>query len=169
VAGSVTLQGNTLIELNAAAATNDQLIATANITYGGILGLTNLAGTLTAGAVFKLFSAPTYSGAFTSIVPPTTGAGLGWDTSQLAVNGTLSIAPLPRPRVTALAIFSGNVFISGTNGTPGGPYSVLTSTNATAPLSTWQRVQNDVFDSSGRFSFTGAVASPRQFFAIQAF
>ena len=169
VTGSVTLLGSTTFELNAATATNDQLIASGNITYGGVLNLTNLAGTLGSGNAFKLFSAPGYLGTFTSIVPPTTGTGLGWDTSQLAINGTLLIALLPSPGLAAPAISGGSVIISGSNGTPGGPYFVLTSTNAVASLSTWQRLATNAFDSAGRFSFTNSAASPQRFFTIQAF
>jgi autotransporter-associated beta strand protein len=169
VTGSVTLQGNAAFELSAAAATNDQLIANGNITFGGVLNLSNLAGTLGPGNAFKLFSAPNYLGAFTSIVPPTTGTGLGWDTSQLTINGTLLVAPLPSPGLAAPAISGGSVIISGSNGTPGGPYYVLTSTNAVAPLSTWQRLVTNAFDSGGRFSFTNSAASPQRFFTIQAF
>jgi autotransporter-associated beta strand protein len=169
VTGSATLQGSTLVELNAAAATNDQLIATASITYGGVLNLSNLAGTLTAGNSFKLFSAAAYLGAFTSIAPATTGTGLAWDTSQLPVNGTLRIAALPKPIISGLTISGGNVVVSGANGTPGGPHYILTSTNPATPLATWQRMLTNIFDSNGRFSFTNSTANPQQFFAIQAF
>ena len=78
-------------------------------------------------------------------------------------------ATLPRPGLSAPVILGSNAVISGTNGTPGGPYYVLTSTNPIAPLATWQRLLTNTFDSTGRFSFTNSTANPQQFFTIQAF
>jgi autotransporter-associated beta strand protein len=167
--GSLTLQGITLMELNAAIFTNDQLTAGSVMTYGGVLNLTNVAGTLAAGSNFKLFSSPNYQGAFTKVIPATTGNGLGWDLSQLSVSGVLRIAALPKPGISGLTISGGNVVIGGTNGTPGGPYYVLTSSNASAPLASWQRMLTNIFDPNGGFAFTNSTANPQQFFAIQVF
>ena len=79
--------------LTQASLTNDVIQGLNSVTYGGILNL-NLVS-IDTNAVFKLFSAASYSGAFASITPafpPFSPAIWGWDTSQLTTNGTLRIA-----------------------------------------------------------------------------
>src|SRR5205814_10531400 len=82
----------TFIELDQSALTNDVVAGLTSITYGGTLSVSNLNGTLVAGNTFTIFNSSAYSGSFASIVPPTPGAGLAWDTSQLNLNGTLRVA-----------------------------------------------------------------------------
>jgi hypothetical protein len=135
-----------------------------------VLVVTNLAGSLTVTDSFQLFSATTYSGSFSSISPATPGPGLAWDLTGLT-NGTLRIVSgvLPRPAITAIALTSGNVILSGTNGTVGGNYYVLISTNVALPATNWTRLATSTFDAFGNFSFTNAVTSgvANEFFRIQ--
>jgi hypothetical protein len=70
--------------------TNQVTTGLSSITYGGTLNLGALPA-LNNGDSFKVFDATTYGGAFGAIIPATPGAGLVWDTSQLAVNGTLAV------------------------------------------------------------------------------
>jgi autotransporter-associated beta strand protein len=99
VSGAVQLHGTTYIEVNkATATTNDQLFAGGTVAYDGTLLVTNLGTAFVAGDSFKIFSAsglPAYSGAFTSIIPATPGAGLAWDTNALATSGTLNVVATP--------------------------------------------------------------------------
>jgi fibronectin-binding autotransporter adhesin len=67
ISNSLSLSGVTLMELNAAAGTSDLVRGLSTVAYGGSLVLSNIAGTITALNVFKLFSAGSYNGAFTSI------------------------------------------------------------------------------------------------------
>ena len=165
----VTLNGFTFIELNKSLQTNDVVRSFSTINYGGTLRLTNLAGVLNLTDTFRLFVASNYTGAFTNIIPPTTGTGLAWDTSQLPVNGALRLAPLPKPGINS-AVLSGNkLVLNGTNGIPGGVYMLLTSTNLATPLSSWLPLTTNSFDFSGRFSYTNSITVPQQFFIIQAF
>ena len=64
-----------IFELNHAASTNDSITGMTNVTYAGVLVVTNLAGTLTNGTTFRLFSASNYAGAFDSFIadPPAPG------------------------------------------------------------------------------------------------
>src|SRR6185503_10156536 len=117
---------------------------------GGTLSLTNLAGILAGGDSFKLFSATNYVGSFASIVPSQPGLGLRWDTSALnlagAAGGIIKIVALPRPNITSISQSGGNVTISGTNGTAGATYRVLTSTNiALTPLTGWTIMATNTF------------------------
>ncbi len=97
VNGNLTLAaGSTnVFELNKSSATNDNISGLTSVTYGGILQLTNLDGTLTGGDSFKLFTATSYGGAFSALVPSTPGPNMEWDTTGLATDGTLRVASAP--------------------------------------------------------------------------
>jgi hypothetical protein len=59
------------------------------------------------------------------------------------------------PPVISGATAAGGYFIfSGTGGTPGWEYVVLSSTNVALPLPQWTRIQTNTFDASGNFSVT---------------
>jgi len=94
VNNSLSLSGVTVVELNAAAGTNDLVSGLTSVTYGGTLSLSNLAGAITAANTFKLFSANSYHGAFTAITPASPGPGLAWNTNTLATDGTLRVVSI---------------------------------------------------------------------------
>jgi autotransporter-associated beta strand protein len=81
----------TSVNVNKTAATSDQILGVAALNYGGTLAVNNLSGTLTTSDSFKLFTASSYAGTFAAISPASPGAGLAWDTSTLATDGTLRI------------------------------------------------------------------------------
>jgi fibronectin-binding autotransporter adhesin len=95
VKGDVFLSGTNLMEVDRTAGTNDLLRATnttaSTITYGGTLRVVTLAGTITGGNTFKMFSASNYVGTFASILPITPGANLAWNTNTLATDGILRV------------------------------------------------------------------------------
>lgn len=95
------------MELNAASGTNDQLIATGALTYGGTLVLKNLGGTLAANQTFKVFTAGSFGGSFSSVVSDTPGQTITWDISQLAANGTVKVASAAAAPVTITPVISG--------------------------------------------------------------
>ena len=75
--------------------TNDLVTVTNALTVGGTLTVRNIgSGMLTAGDSFKLFQVGTFAGGFNAYILPDLPAGLVWDTSQLAVNGTLAVSNL---------------------------------------------------------------------------
>jgi autotransporter-associated beta strand protein len=82
----------TYIELNKTAVTNDQVLGTTAVTYGGTLILKNLAGQLVAGDTFTLFPVGTRTGAFAAVVSQTLGQTVAWDLSMLTVDGTVKVA-----------------------------------------------------------------------------
>jgi len=169
--GNLTNSGSIFMKLNAAGATNDQLVLGANtLAYGGgILVVSNTAGTLAAGDSFTLFSAGSYTGAFGSVSPATPGPGLAWNLAGLT-NGVLSVVTgvtPSAPKLTTITISGSNVILSGTNGTVSGPYHVLSSTNLTLPLNQWLRLTNSTFDSQGNFIITNPVSGPVEFYLIE--
>ena len=111
ISNSLNLLGATVMELNAAARTNDIVRGLTTVSYGGTLVLSNLAGTISTSNAFKLFSANGYVGAFTALTPASPGAGLVWNTNTLATDGTLRIVstsptPLANVRSGNLLTFS---------------------------------------------------------------
>lgn len=99
ISNSLTLSGITIMELNAAANTNDYVRGVSILTYGGTLSLSNVAGTITPNSsTFKLFSANQYRNAFAALNPASPGQGLAWNTNTLVTDGTLrviSTSPVP--------------------------------------------------------------------------
>jgi hypothetical protein len=59
--------------------------------------------------------------------------------------------------------------IAGSNGVPGWPYIVLTSTNLALPAANWSVKATNAFDSAGNFLFTNATdpATIQLFYLLQ--
>jgi autotransporter-associated beta strand protein len=170
VSNTLALAGTNIMEVNKTAATSDLIQGLTNVTYGGVLSVVNLSGTLAAGDSFKLFDSQAYAGAFASITPATPGAGLAWDTTSLAVNGTLKVVSAASPPHFNSPVLSGSTLtLSGGGGTPNGNYILLASTNVALSVANWDRVSTNQFDSNGNFSISTTVtpAAPQRFFLIQ--
>jgi autotransporter-associated beta strand protein len=166
------LGGVTLMKLNKAGGTNDQLVVQqGNLVLGGSLMLTNLAGALAASDTFTLFAAPGgISGSFASITPAWPGPGLLWNTSNLAVNGTISLVAAPPAvpaRITSVSASGGSLTVHGNNGVANGPYMVLGTTNLALSRASWVHVLAGSFDGSGSFSFSvSTTGTPAEFFTV---
>ena len=168
--GIVTLNGTNVMEIDRPAGTNDVLQSAGTITYGGTLVVSNPTGPLQAGDSFKLYHAANYSGSFDAIIPETPGADLIWNTGSLTTDGTLKVAStlVTGPYITSVVVSGSDLIVSGTNGTAGGNYYVLTSTNISSAVSNWTSILTQAFDGVN-FSFTNAInpADPQRFFLLQ--
>ncbi len=74
-------------------------------------------------------------------------------------------APVINSTVTA----GGSLIFSGSGGTAGGSYEVLTSTNLTTPIANWTPMASNLYDASGNFQVTN-VMSPgvnQRFYTLQ--
>jgi fibronectin-binding autotransporter adhesin len=89
---ALNLAGTTVMRVDGTAGTSDQVLGVTTLTYGGTLMLTNVTGLPTVGASYKLFTAGTYAGTFTSIV--SANPGITYDTSKLTVDGTVKVVSL---------------------------------------------------------------------------
>ena len=90
------LAGTVVVRLSKAgvALSSDRVTGMSALGYGGSLVVTNIgAGSLAAGDTFSLFTANAYSGAFTNLSLPPLSAGLLWDSSNLVVNGSITVVP----------------------------------------------------------------------------
>lgn len=172
VGGNATLAGTTLMELNRGQTPNsDRLVVGGNINFGGILRVVLGAGAAApqAGDVYQLFN-KAGSGSFTTISLPTLSGGLTWITTNLTVNGTISVlGPTPQPVITNVVVSGSNVILSGINGTAGNPYKLMTSTNVALPMSSWTPAVTNLFGVGGTFSVTNSMdpAKPANFYRLQ--
>jgi autotransporter-associated beta strand protein len=147
--------------------TNDLINGLASVTYGGTLNL--VITSIETNSVFKLFSANSYSGAFDAINPPLPPlTGLAWDTSHLAVDGTLRLT-IQRPRISNAAISGTDFVVSAVNGPPGGNVLVLTSTNVADPLNAWTTLVTTQFDGAGNLIISDPIntGSAQHFYTLQ--
>ncbi len=175
VTNGVNLGGTTWMKLNRSASpASDQLISSPGgpINYGGTLIVTNIGATLHAGDTFTLFSAAAYNNSFANIVLPNPNYYV-WNTSQLAVNGSITLAAIIHPAITNVdfsQLAAGSITLKAANGAPGGSVTVLTSTNVTLPLGSWTTAATGSFDGNGAFTTPVTVnpAAPQQFFILSA-
>lgn len=101
---TLTLAGNTVIEVDKANSTNDVIVAT-TVNYGGTLTVTDLSGGLVAGDSFTIVTAGSHTGDFTSIVG-SPGPGLGWQFNP--ATGVLSVISVVVNPPTLLYSLTGN-------------------------------------------------------------
>ena len=143
---------------------NDKIVCQ-SVSYGGTLNVTTNAGdgALVAGDTFQLFNAAVSYGAssFSAINLPALGSGLAWNTSNLAVNGSISVDSVVStpPSFGSVRLSGGSLVLSGANGTPLAQYRILTSTNVALPLASWTPVVTNAFAADGTYSYTNTAAT----------
>jgi hypothetical protein len=170
VTGTATLNGNALMEISRPGS-SDKLVA-GSIVFGGTLTVTNTGANLHVNDTFDLFDGA-LSGTFATLALPNYYT---WDTSNLGIDGTIKVLGiLPGPTLTSVdgsQFSSGTLFLNAVNGAANGPFTVMASTNAAAPVSSWTPVASGTFDSLGNltaFPITVDPAAPQQFFLLQVY
>jgi len=170
VSNNVSLGGTISVSVNKSLTqSNGMAIVTGTLANSGTGKVTvSVSGpALVAGDTFQLFSQPLAGGNNMTI---TGGAGVTWN-NNLALNGTISVASVQaaKPVINSTQVINGNFIFSGTNGTSGLQYYVLTSTNLTLPLSQWSSILTNTFPSNGQFSITNPVVlgNPQVFYLLQ--
>ncbi len=149
-------------------ASNDQIAGLTGVTYGGALVVTNTsASPLVVGHTYTLFnSAAAGTGNFSSVtVLPSGGATFNPSTGVLTITSVgngLAFNPVKTS--------GGSLILTGTGGTAGGGYTLLTTTNLTTPLANWTTNTTGTLDGNGAFSNAVPVnpAQPVQFFRVRA-
>jgi hypothetical protein len=83
--------------------------------------------------------------------------------------GEMELLGVPIPVISGAEISGGNFNISGSGGTPGGGFTVLTNASLTVPVASWGVATTGNFDGSGNYSVSIPVspASPRLFYTIR--
>ena len=169
---SLTLAGGSrcLMEASKTPSNNSRVYVSGTLTFGGTLVVSN-AGTvaLAGGDSFNLFTAGSYAGSFSAILPTVPGPGLIWDTSHLGTTGTLGVIAGTLPVFKSIGLNGSNLVMGGVGGTVNGRYYVLTSTNLALPLAQWLVVATNQMNSNGVFLFTNALQPgvPRMFYSLR--
>ncbi len=166
----LTLAGTTLMEISRTnTPLNADSIIAATIVRGGTLTVTNVGDPLQSGDTFNLLHG-TLSGAFAATNLPALTGGLSWDLSKFGSLGIIKVAStvVSQPYLTSVAFSGGNLVISGTNGSPGQQFEVLSSTNVATPLSSWTSLTTNTF-TAGNFNVTNTVnpADALRFYIIR--
>ncbi|TAL01283.1 MAG: hypothetical protein EPO07_08590, partial [Verrucomicrobia bacterium] len=89
------LSGTNLMEIdrNSGSPLADKVVLTSGtLTFGGTLTVVNLGATLQLNDTFDLFDAGSFGSSFSFLNLPSLPTGLAWDTSKLAVDGTIKVA-----------------------------------------------------------------------------
>jgi autotransporter-associated beta strand protein len=164
--GILLNSGSTIaLRINKGAGTNDMLISSNNITYGGTLTVTNLGGTLSYGDSFTLFEAGSYSGKFAATNLPALGPGLAWDWNPNA--GTLTVG-FPLPVLSSIVTKTGTSFSLTCIGQYRQGYKVLMTTNLALPRAQWTQLASGVFGSIPVVFIDTNATSRQQFYCIQS-
>jgi autotransporter-associated beta strand protein len=166
------LSGNISVRVNKSLTqTSDEIVASGGATNlgTGTVTVNNLGSAFLVGDKFTLFGAPVVNGGAMSV----TGGEVQW-TNNLAVDGSISVLsltpppPPPSPSINAASSSGGNLIFSGTNGTAGGTYYVLESTNLALPVSEWTVLSTNLFGPGGAFSVTNPITpTPGKYFILE--
>jgi hypothetical protein len=89
---------------------------------------------------------------------------------QIVVTGITVTLPPSSPHITSIQVGgTGGLTLSATNGTPGGSWALLQSTNVALPLSQWQTNRTGTFDGSGNLStnIVNTATNTRDFYILK--
>jgi hypothetical protein len=95
----------------------------------------------------------TLNGAYPTNFPamwgPQNGSAFSVGSGQITVGNVVAAST---PHIIGINVSGTTVSLSATNGTPGGPWTLLQSTNVAVPLNQWQTNTTGNFDGSGNVS-----------------
>ncbi|MGP8198775.1 MAG: glycosyl hydrolase family 28 protein [Limisphaerales bacterium] len=142
------------------------------ITVGQALSASTLSGGSASVPGSFAFTTPTLTpGVGTSNQSVTFTPTNNTDYSTITFNISVTVNPAPHPVITSISLAGTNLTINGNNGVAG-TYTVLTSTDPTLPVSSWQVAGTFTLSATGGFSQTvnGAVTvnDSEQFYILQA-
>src|SRR6185436_1458523 len=109
----------------------EKALCLGTLTYGGSLVVSNVGSALLLGDTFDLFGFTGSPGAFDSLTLPVLSAGLSWNTSNLGVNGTISVvSSASQPQLSnPFFLNPSNFVMTASSGTSNGQFRVLSVTN----------------------------------------
>jgi autotransporter-associated beta strand protein len=170
ISNSLTLSGAIYLRLDRTSTpTNDVVQGLSSVSYGGQLVVGLVGGTVSVGDVFTLFRANSFSGEFEQIILPTLPYGFGFDTTHLAVDGTLRVIQTSGLPVLNGAPTSSGLLLSWST-LPSYQYQLITSTNLLQNRSFWTNYGPPVLGDGTLLSQIAPTAnSARQFFSLKAF
>ncbi len=159
------------MDVDASTVSGDLVNVSQNTSYLGSLVVSNVSATpFSLGQTYPLFNVGVSKfGNFSSITLLGTGAaGLAGTFNPSTGQLTIVAGAAPQPVINQVSVSGGDIILQGTNGTPSGTYSVITSTNVATPLVNWVTNTTGVFGAGGTFSNGIPVGSePARFFLIK--
>ena len=145
----------TTMEVSGSPVAGDRLKVFGTLYCGGSLVFTNFDGSaLAAGDTFQLLDAAVISGGFSSVTLPALTGNLFWNTNNLLVDGTLTVAAPTPPVIGAITVAGTGFVFTGTGGTANASFYLIGSTNLALPQANWTRLLTNQFDAAGNFQFT---------------
>jgi len=147
---TLTTGAHCVFEVDLATHTNDMVSGLSEVKYGGTIEIQNVgSGAFGTGTVLKLFDSASYIDGPVILQPATPGYGLVWDTSMLAVDGTLHVvASATPPSMSGPSRLTDGNFGFTLNGATGQQYSIFGTTNVALPMSSWSLLQSGTLPSS---------------------
>jgi autotransporter-associated beta strand protein len=98
-----------------------------------------------------------------TLVSAPAGYNYSFDTNTAGVVQLVAVLP-PPPVIGSSGISAGKMVFSGSGGTAGATYYVVTSTNLAAPAANWKYILTNQFDADGNFALTNDPATNSQNF-----
>ena len=163
---NLTLNDSSILQF-ALGTSSDRVVVGGSLFLTGQLQVTNAAGF--GAGTYTLFSC-TGTLTFDNLVLASAPAGYNYALSTNTPGQVnLVVSPTTPPSFGQSILSGGSLIMSGTNGTPGANYYMLTSTNVVLPLASWTPIATNQFDGSGNFAFTNAVSTgtPQLFYRLQ--
>jgi autotransporter-associated beta strand protein len=139
---------------------------TLTLSSATVLNISNVGAALGAGTYTIIGSASTGNvGTVAGTVPSTFtigGSGIVSGTASLQIAGDVLnlVVRLPVPRVTGISVNGPVLTLTATNGSSGGQFVLMESTNLALPLSQWTPVLTNNFDGSGNLDLSTDVINP---------
>lgn len=160
-AGSVTT-----LELDTAPAAGDQLRVFGTLSCGGTLAVTNIGGTLAAGASFQILNTPFLTGAFSSFTLPALSGNLYWNTNELYTTGTIVVSSPVTTTPTNLSVgVTGNgLVVSWPNSHIGWTLQVQTNSLSAGLNDAWIDVPGSA--ATNQMTFPVNPANPTVFYRL---
>ena len=152
---TLAASSTTTMEISGSPLAGDQLKVFGTLACGGSLIVTNIGGTaLAAGDSFKVIDAAVISSGFSGVILPALTGNLFWNTNNLLVDGTLTVAVPTPPVIGSISIAGTNFVFTGTGGTANANFYLIGATNLALPQANWTRLLTNQFDAAGNFQFT---------------
>ena len=149
---------------------HDRLAGLHHCQLGGTLRFILSGDPLAPGDALQLLEAQTLAGTPAAIEPAAPGPGLAWDTTRLAVDGTLRVVAteIRRPTIATARLVGQELILSGSQGPPDLAFTVLATTNVVLPLPQWTPVATGRFGPDGSFTITLPMQPnlPQQYFRL---
>jgi hypothetical protein len=147
---SLAASSATVIETDRLTQVHDRVKVAGTVALAGTLVVTEShPELLEAGDHFRLIEATAYSGSFGNYDLPELDPGLGWNTSQVASNGTLWVVGRTPPVIGTARVNGTAIEISATGGTPGWPCHLVASSDLTVPMEEWVVVATGIAEATG--------------------